>query len=323
MKINLIDAWAMIVLTVFVCLTDASQAQDADTKTDPPTLAWKLESGDKLAVEFRQQQDLLTRIDARDRRLEAELVLGVDWTVTGVAKNGNVTLEQTIQRIRLLTGSPGAAIKAVVDIDTAGESQPRGISRDALKSAKKLIGITFEVEMAATGKVISITPGDNVAAATDSLPETSALRDLFSVASLKRLVNETSFALPEAEAKSGDAWDEDSKLSITAGDGRGLQFDRVIKSKISELNKSAAKIDLEIQLTQGPTAATNKDAAALTSPLELLSFTGSGKMMFDRSEGIVTSSETTSSMKTRAIYREDQITTTIDSTNRMTVSRKK
>ena len=319
MNIKLNGARAAIVLILFACLVNVTQAQEAET----PTLAWNLKAGDELTVEFQQTQNVLTRIDARDRTLESELTFSVDWKVNGVAENGVATIEQTIQRIRIRTGAPGSEVKKVVDIDTGGESQPRGVSRDLLKSAKKLIGLTFEVEMAANGNVTSITPGANVAAATDSLPETSALRGLFTPANLKRLVDETSFALPAKKLKAGDSWGDDSKISLTTADGRELPFERAINSKVTSLEKAQAKIDSEIKLSQGAVPASSQDATALTSPLELLSFTSSGKMVFDRSAGIVTASEVTSSMKTRAIYRTDQITTTIDSINRMTVSRKK
>lgn len=306
-----------IVVLIWLCAVASLQAQgDANA-----TLAWKLEKGDQLEVQYSQKQNLLTRIDARDRALDSEIILGCDWTVTDVAESGNATIEQTIRRIRILTGTPGAAVKKLVDIDTATDAKLRGISRDMMRLVKSLLGLKFTLEMTPSGKLLSFTAGAEVAGALAEFPETSALPRMFSAKAMARLISDSAFVLSADKVGKGDSWNEESKVSMTARDGRVFAFDRTVKSTVSEIDEKQANIDVEIALTQDDTP-TAKVESALTSPLELTAFTGSGKIVFDRSEGIISSSEVTSQTKTRVIYREDQVKTTVDMISEILVSRK-
>jgi hypothetical protein len=288
---------------------------------DKATLAWKFAKGDALTVQFKQTQSVLTRIDVRDRTLDSELVLVVDWKVLDVADDGNSTIEQTIDRIRLKTGAPGDEAKKVVDIDTASDAKLRGVSRDVMKEVKLLVGLKFNVVISTTGEVLSMTPGDNVAGAVNELPETSALRRVFSTAALARLIGDSMFVLPADAVGQGDSWDNDSTIAMTTNDESKLKFDRKVKSTVASVAEEKINIDVEVTLTQRPNTAAPV-ATALTSPLELQSFTGGGNAVFDRSVGAITSSTFNTQMKTRVIYRKDQIKTTTNVTNTMTVTRK-
>lgn len=288
---------------------------------DKATLSWKFSKGDALAVQFEQTQTVQTRIDVRDRTLESELILGVGWEVTDVASSGNATIEQTIDRIRIKTGAPGAAIKKVVDIDTASDGSLRGVSREVMKQIKTLIGLKFVVEMTPAGKVVAVTPGSNVAAVVGALPATSALGRIFTATAMSKLVSDSTLVLPSKSVAKGESWNEDSKISMVANDGRTFSFDRGVKSTLQSVDENKANIDVEITLTQAPFAGANS-GTELTSPLELTDFTGSGQIEFDLSTGTLTSSTTTSETKTFVVYREDKVKTTINVTNKMSVTRK-
>jgi hypothetical protein len=286
---------------------------------DKATLAWKFAKGDALTVQFEQTQNVLTRIDVRDRVLDSELLLVVGWKVVDVADDGNATIEQTIDRIRLKTGAPGDEIKKVVDIDTASDTKLRGVSRDVMKQVQLLVGLNFSIVISPAGEVVSMTPGANVAAAIKELPETSALRNVFSTKALTRLIGDSMFLLPSDAVEQGDSWDNDSKIAMTANDGSSLAFDRKVNSTVASIEEGKVNIDVKVTLTQNTAAPI---ATALTSPLELMSFTGGGKTVFDRSVSAITSSTFNTQMKTRVIYRDDQVKTTTSVTNKMTVTRK-
>lgn len=308
----------ILLVTAFLLLLSFAanvHAQSSDA------LAWKFAKGDAFSVQFQQNQNMLTRIDVRDRTLDSELILGVAWEVTDVASDGNATIEQTIERIRVKTGEPGASIKKIVDIDTASEDRLRGISRDVMKQIQTLVGLKFIVVMTPAGEIVSVTPGSNVATIVGALPDTSAIRRVFSAAEMTKLVSDSSFTLPKKPVEKGASWDEESTIAMTASDGRKFSFDRVVKSTIKSIDDAKANIDVEITLTQTPFAGA-KSGNELTSPLELVGFTGSGQIEFDRSTGTLTSSTTTSETKTLVVYREDKVQTTTKVTNQMTVVRK-
>ena len=296
-------------------------ASIAHAVQDDTTLAWKLAKGDTLTVQFDQTQTVLTRIDVRDRTLESEITLVVDWNVIDVAGDGNVSIEQTIQRIRIKTGAPGAALKKVVDLDTQSDARLRGVSRDVMKQIKTLIGLKFEVVMTPTGEIVSVAPDAAVATAVAALPETSALRRIFSAASMEKLVTDSAFVLPQKPVGKGATWNQESSITIDANDGRKLPFKRTVKSTLASIDDQTANVDVEITLAQ-ETVTAAASGNELTSPLELTGFTGSGTMTFDLETGTITSSRIKSETKTRVIYRKDQVKTTTNLTNTMTVTRK-
>ena len=302
---------------VLLLLNFASIAQ----AQDKATLAWKLKKADELTLEFEQIQSVQTRIDARDRSLESEMTLAVGWKVIEVADSGDATIEQTIERIRLKTGTPGDEVKKVVDLDTGSEDRLRGVSRDVMKQVKTLIGLKFEVVMSPNGEVVTVTPDASVAPVVAALPKTSALPRVFSAAGMTRLIADSTFNLSDNKVGSGDSWSETSKPTMTANDGRIFNFDKATNYKVKSIDSKQANIDVEITLQQTP-AAPAKVATALTSPLELTSFTGGGEIVFDHATGSIVSSEIKSETKTRVTYREDQVKTTIATTNRLTVTRK-
>lgn len=293
-----------------------------ETKPQPATLAWEFAVGDQLDLEFQQEQDVLTRIDARDRSLESEMLLAVRWNVSAVSTAGVATIDQTITRIRIRSGAPGAEVKKLVDVDTDRDTTPRGVSRDVMKLIEQLVGQKFVVEIAANGKVNSLQASPELTKVLAGFPETSALKGLFSAEEMKRFAAESPLTLPEEAIKQGASWNDETEVSISTGDGRELDFVRKVKSTVADLSSEQAKIGIEIELSQKPLPDT-KVAAALTSPLELQSFSSSGEMLFNRGEGIVSSSKVTSEMKTRVVYREDQVQTTINMSNRVSVKKVK
>ncbi|WP_148619091.1 DUF6263 family protein [Mariniblastus fucicola] len=285
------------------------------------TLAWKFSTGDSFTVQFEQSQKVQTRIDARDRTLESELILGVGWNVTKVADDGTATIEQTIDRIRIKTGTPGAGIKKLVDVDTASEERLRGFSRDAIKELETLVGLKFVVVMTSAGEIVSVTPGPDVATVVGQLPETSALRRVFSGAAMGKLVSDSAFTLPGESVEQGESWSDETAIKMTANDRRTFTFDRTIKSTLKSMTDTEATIEVAVSLTQAPFTDTPA-GSELTSPLELTGFTGGGQIKFDRETGTLTSSSIASEIKTLVAYREDKVKTTTNVTNRMTVTRK-
>ncbi len=316
---NLIRSFkCWLVLALTLCSTSSALGiQDSEKAT----LAWKFEKGDVLSVKFEQAQNVLTRIDARDRTLESELILIVGWNVIAVAGNGDATIEQSIERIRIKTGTPGEEIKNLVDVDTASDLKLRGISRDVMKQVKTLLGLKFSVVVSPAGKIISMTPAGNVAAVVDALPETSALRRVFSAAGMARLVGESAFVLPSMAVGKGDSWSDNSTFAMTANDGSKLSFGRNVNSTVNAIDDKKASIDVEVTLSQKPIIAAPL-STALTSPLELQSFTGGGNLSFDLFTGTITFSTISSEMKTRVIYRKEWVKSTTSVTNKMTVTRK-
>lgn len=310
------------VVFVFLAVLLSSLSSLSAQEAQQPTLAWKFAVGDQFDVEFQQQQDVLTRIDARDRTLESEMILAVRWDVTAVSKTGVATIDQTIKRVRIRTGTPGAEVKKLVDVDTDRETTPRGVSRQVMELVEQLVDHQFILEIAADGKVNSLEASPELVSVLAGFPETSALKGVFSATEMKRLASESPMMLAEEAVAQGDSWSNQAEVSIITGDGRELDFVRNVNSTATEISSKQAKIGIEIELSQKPLPE-KEVASALTSPLELKSFSGVGEMRFDRSLGIVSSSKVTSVLKTCVVYREDQVKTTINMTNHVTVKKVK
>jgi hypothetical protein len=314
MLINATKA-ALIALLISACVSLANAQESRQAK-----LAWKFAAGDVFGVEFEQEQTVLTRIEERDRTLESLLILGVDWKVLNVADNGDATIEQTIKRIRIKTGTVGAELKKVIDVDTASEDRLRGISRDAMKQIKPLIGLKFKLVMSPQGRVIELAAGEKVANVIAELPETSAIRNAFSPESLLRIIEDSSVVLSAKELNEGDTWEDVAEATMKANDGRTYSFERKTVSSLDSMSDTAAKIGVSVLMTPAENAQVSS-GTELTSPMEVLGFDSSGSITFDRQSGTVTSSTLESELKTRVMYRTDQINTTLNTKSKTTVAR--
>lgn len=311
-----LGAGCLAMLLLLVNLASANPLQD----TEEVTLAWNLKKGDQLELRFDQTQSVLTQVETRDRSLDTSLTLDVDWNVTEVDGDGNASIEQSIRRIRIKTGSVGAPIKKVVDIDTDGDGRLRGISREVFKQIKTFVGLKFYLRMAPNGKLIEFSADDAVATAIAQLPATStSLKEVLGSKSLSKMIEQSVLLLPGEPISSGESWENRSKVSLSANDSRDYEVDRLSRSTLDSVADGKAKISIEIDM-KPPRNLSGDPDASMTSAIELEESSATGNVTFDLARGIVRSSKISNEMRTRVVYRTDQIRTTIKTTNQITVN---
>jgi hypothetical protein len=277
-------------------------------------LAWSLKVGDQLAVQCERSDEIVTVIDTRDRKLESLTVLGFDWEVQSVAENGDATIRQTISRIRFKSGTPGGEAKKTIDIDTAIEGKRyRGVSRDAMKLVEPLIGLEFNVVLSPQNKLVSFNVPDATQVALDKLSADAKL-----LRGITTVVKGVSMTLPAEAVVAKSKWNEAAEVPHQGG-----SFDREMKYEVANLTDTKADVAIEVQLKDTvPTGSTKTNAGSISGPIELLSLTGEGNMVFDLESGIVAECQLTTEIQTRVMYRTDAVTTTIKSVHKVNASRK-
>lgn len=319
-KLQRLRPASLLLITSFF-LAIAILASPAAAFQAAPTIAWKFEVGDRLAVSFEQSNQIETLIDTRDRKLENLTVLSVDWDVTDVAENGNATISQTIESIRIKSGAPGEESKKTVDIDSAQtDVRYRGISKEAMKLVQPLIGLRFEIVLSPQNELLDFTvPAETATALATFATDAKLIRNL-SATSLQTMVANAAMKLPSDPVKVDDSWQESNRVAFA-----GRTFERTANFSVSQADEAAVHAAIKLEFAesqQNAVAATNSGSESTTGPLQLLDHAGDGKLIFDRQSGIVSSIELQTEMKTRVMYRDDAVTTTIKSTQKLNVTRK-
>jgi len=291
---------------LFAVSISTAHAQEA-------TLGWQFKSGDGFAIEFTQTDTFRTLIDTRDRSVESEVILNLEWKVTAVDAQGTATIDQTLTRVRLNSGAPGEEEKRTIEIDTDADKPKRGVSRDFAKLLMPIVGLKYSLKVDKNGAVLSVTVDAATLATIDALPAEHQFSNVVQPATMKACLAK-SLALPSRPLKADLAWEDADQLAFSGG-----MLDRKSKWKVSSLDEKSANLDLGLELDQS--AATAKKGS-FTGPMKLQSYTGSGNMVFDRKAGYMQSFRMESETQVRTMYRTDKVDTTHKSVSQATVTKK-
>ncbi len=291
---------------LFAVSLSAVHAQQAE-------LAWQFKSGDELAIQFTQSDTFRSLIDTRDRSVESEVILDVDWSVTAVDPQGTATVDQTLTRIRLKSGAPGEEEKLAIEIDTAAGKATRGVSRDFAKLVMPLVGLKYSLQVDNRGAVLAVAVDPAVMATINALPADHQLSKIVQPEVMKTLLAK-SLALPAKSLKADLAWEDTDQLAFSGG-----TLDRKTKWKVESLDDDVASLGVSLELNQGTATAA---PGSFTGPMTLRGYTGGGKMVFDRKAGHLQSYRMESEIRVRTLYRTDRVDTTLKSISRATVTKK-
>ena len=121
---------------------------------------WDLDKGDKFVVTLVQNSNTRTQVDARITSIQSDNQIVMDWNVTSVDENGDMTIEQSLKSIKLSVGDPAVPAQAV-KYDTAGtNNEISKTSRKLLEQVQPLIGLKFIVVMSKPGEIKTVTLPD-------------------------------------------------------------------------------------------------------------------------------------------------------------------
>lgn len=296
-------------LAVFIALLAAlAPAASAHGQT---LLRWKLEAGQQLAVDCRQETTTLVAFSGKSAETKIELDLETLWTVTGVDDDG-MHITQSIQRLQFKLDSPKAGS---VQYDSAAKTRPTGQARDLADAVQPLLGAEVAVTMTARGEIVSARPANDAAEKLFAAQPAGDQPGVFSAKTIESLFRHPLAVLPAEEIEDGGSWTSAGQLDTAAG-----KFDQTTTYRLAGAmeheGQKVARIDFTSELT--PLAKAAK-AAAGGPKLALKSHEQTGHLLFSPEHGRLVSAQQHQKLSTERPYRETTIAVTLTSKQTTTV----
>ncbi len=311
-------------LAILVAATFFGLAAGAPAQSEP--LKWKLAAGDKFEVVLIQASSADTKVGSRKTLIENSTTLKMNWDVLKVA-NGDATIEQSIAGISLNVNNPAIPSQAIAFDTAADEAHTKEFSKASkklLKQIQPLIGLKFNVTMAATGEIKEVTLPPESTTVINQLPDTVRLRQLFSAPGLTEILGASAIVFPEKAIESGDSWTDEKPVTTPLGEfTRNRTYTVVGNATVDgeELIEVQMKPTLVPKETEEGEPAESAEPAKTRLDGKLISFTGSGKLLLDSDNGYLKSSSFANELKSERAYREKTIETVVKNEISMTVNK--
>lgn len=290
----------------FFAQTTVAQSQSA---------SWNLSKGEQFKTVLNQESVTKTKVDSRETSVISKNEIVMGWNVTDVAENGDATIEQAIESIKLDLGDPALPAKSI-QYDTAGDnSKISKSSKKLLEQVQPLIGLKFEVVMSKLGEIKTVSLPETTSEAINQLPDALNLRSLFTEKGLKDILGAASVVLPKEEFEKDESWTDESKVMLAFGAfNRKRTYTYLGNRKIDDREFAEFKIDSSMERLPSDEATASKG--------KLLSFAGTGTLMLDLERGFFSSCVVNNEAKTEAPYREKKMNTVVTNEITMTISKK-
>lgn len=297
-----------------VCLGASTQCS---AQTDP--IKWKLAAGDQFKITLNQTSSADTKVDSRQTKIQNATTLEMDWNVLNVVE-GDATIEQSITAISLNVSNPAVPAQAVALNTSASEIEAKGFSKTSralLKQIKPLIGLKFNVTMAASGKIKEVTLPEATSTALNKLPDTVRLRQLFSPEGLTQILGASAIVFPEKTIDAGGTWSEKKMITTPLGAFSRNRTYAVVGPKSLQGN-DLIEIKMEPTMTVLPEQESEPDSVLAG---KLISFSGTGTLLVDGKNGYLKSSSFENELASERLYREKKIETVVKNQIKMTVNK--
>ena len=185
--------WAM-----FFVLSDTVAAE---------RLRWKMEAGDRFAVESNHSTKLLSD----NVEIPHDTKLWFTWTVDRVEKDGTFHLTQTIDRVAVMIGLPG---QDKLNYDSSKDEEAEGLLQTVSTMMKPLVGVKLHQKMNDRGKILELAVPDKALAGIQNNPLTKGMLPNDSV---KNVFSDIFPEFPEAAVNEGDDWNTDKESRSPLG----------------------------------------------------------------------------------------------------------
>lgn len=295
--------------TILVCLLLIGAS--SHLATAERTLRWKVKPGDELALVMTQEMTQVLKMGTQPEpvTIKNDMTTDMTWSVKSVDPQGQITITQTIRRIRMKTDLPELGL---TNIDTQGDEAPNEIGEQMLKSLKPLIGLEISQVMNNRGKVLDVTIPQEAFQNTQSNP---LANQMFSPKMLEDMTRKFSLQLPEQAVKVGHAWSTNAEMDGPVGKvtvKNDYTYDGISQEEGQEgLDK--IKLKMQMDFPGG-----GEDAPG--TKIDVKQQNSHGYLLFDVDAGRLVSSEVQQDMKMQITFAGQNIDQTISNLTKMTLS---
>lgn len=177
------------------------------------TLRWKFQAGETLHYEIDQQMVQTAKLpDGTEPTSKASQTIDMIWTVKSVGPDGTADVSFRIDRVRMKQ-EHGA-------LTFAFDSSDRNLGKDPVTAAvatllKSINGTPITFKFSARGEISNVKIPEGVVTALREAGGGDAQggAGTFSTDELKKLIAQSSLALPKEDQSKGTTWSETTKIA--------------------------------------------------------------------------------------------------------------
>jgi hypothetical protein len=267
----------------------------APTARADTSLRWKFQKGQKLTYVMTQKSSSKTEVGGNSINQQQDQIIDMTWEVKDVDAQGNASMTQTIDRMRLKVTGPQPGM--VSDLDTKSDQAPEGPMAAVYPLLQSMVGSPFELTMSPRGSISNVKVPAKIIERLRTLP--GPMTNMFSEDSLKRMTTQATVVLPEKPVAAGAGWSDAKRLDMPFGT---MVLDT--NYKLAGEGGSDATIGMLIKVAIEP-----KDNAPFE--VKLTDQDGKGKATFDVTAGLMKASEADMKMTMQISVNGQGLTTQV------------
>jgi Family of unknown function (DUF6263) len=284
---------SLLCLVAVVVFSAVGSAAGAET-----TLRWKFEKGQKLGYALTQKTSMKMEVMGMKTETTFTQTADMTWEVTGVDKDGNGELLQTIDRFRFHSKTQGAG---EMDIDTANAQDPAGAPEAMTKLFRAIAGSPFKMKITPLGEISDFSvPAKVVEAFKDAGPAGAMFG---SEESLKNMAGGSLVPFPEAAIAQGKSWNGVRKMPMPFGT---MVMDTTYKLEAATSPIENIGLDVKVKI---------EPKEGVPVEVKVTSQDTKGHFRFDNSAGILTASDLVQKMTMTLTVSGQEITQDIETTS--------
>jgi Family of unknown function (DUF6263) len=249
-------------------------------------LRWKFHPGDKTRYEMTMA--MTQEMKSGDMPLEVKMtqIMEMTWEVKDVSEDGDATMNQTIDRVRMEMTLPTPG-QAPIKYDSQQGSGAPGTEMLG-KIFDAMVGKPFVVKVTPLGTVKEMKAPEGMLAAFKNTPLQGT--GIFSEDGLKQMISQSMMPVPEQDVSEGTTWDQSSELQTPPFGKQVTKTEYKFVGQQERDGKKLDKIDVTLNAKFEPTA----DAQ---TKLKLTSNKAGGEVLWDNTAGRPVESKVDSNMK--------------------------
>jgi hypothetical protein len=273
-------------------------------------LRWKLEPGQSLIVEVKQQTTSVVAFSGKTAETKIDQSVELRWTV-GKAEEKGITVTQKVERIVFQLDSAKAG---AIAYDSADPKRPTGQAGELAEAVKPLMGAEVTLVMTDRGEITSARPANGAAEKLFGLAAAAEQPGVFSKQAIETLLRQPLAELPENAVAEGETWTRKSDLDAALGKFKQTTTHRLAGTQEQE-GQHLVKIEHSAKIEPAAGAAPPAGKPLVT----LKAHEQSGHYLFSPELGRVVSATQKQKLTTERPYRETTIVVTLDSTQTTTI----
>lgn len=278
---------ALLASTALVAQEKGKADDKAAEKAAPPAgdkidIRWNFEKDQKIYQEMTTKTSQFMKVMGMEVNQTQEQTFYFSWEMKDKDKDGNITLVQRIEGVKLkidIAGNP-------ISFDS---SNPTSANTSLAEFFKQLVGTEFKLTLDKDFRVTKVEGRDEFLKKLGQANQTMEplLKRVLNEEALKQMADPSFGMLPGKPVAKGDTWTRESKLSL----GPIGSYKNTYKYTLEGVENNVAKIKVESNLVYEAPTETGEGLPFRIKSAKLNSKDAGGVILFDIKKGRMDSQE--------------------------------